>query len=212
MAYTPTTRATACPFNSVTATGKIRVNSVKKITTPAPPSPSPNPFAPDSPPGLKPSTCFVPGTPVLCPGGWRRIESIANGETVLAWNSRRRCVTETLVTHADVHRGRFEVLVLETSTGEKIHATRDHPFFDGTQWLGCEELARSGRAFAGPGKSVRVSIGSPALTQAQTVHNLQTEAGTYLVGRTGLVVSGRLLPQGFQPGMGPESGLLATRS
>jgi hypothetical protein len=144
-------------------------------------------------PAYKFEFCFSAGTPVACPGGFRPIEEIRRGDTVLVWHPSEGRLMPTSVTELDMHEGCFDLLTIRFSTGETLKVTPEHPFYQRGKWVASTEFAKSGTVVGAIG--IAEMTGTATLRREYTmVYNLQTETGTYLVGRAGLLVSGRTRP------------------
>jgi len=144
----------------------------------------------DSPwPMGKPGACFSRQTPVFCNGSWRAIGSVRPGDRVLAWDPSTSQVVEASVLEVDLHTGHFDMLEIETSQGEVIEVTEDHPFFDGASWVSAVALAITGRVMTASGDVVVAGVRS-GCCWARNVYNLRTDCGTYLVGHAALIASG----------------------
>lgn len=78
--------------------------------------------------------CFVPGTPVLTPGGWRPIESLGPGDSVVAHDGRP---------HAVVRRfeSRFVGTMCKITSGQQVvYATPNHPMAAEDRWVRADSL------------------------------------------------------------------------
>jgi hypothetical protein len=156
--------------------------------------------------------CFAPGTPVLGPAGRRPIEAIRPGDSVLRYDYETGCVGRTEVVAVDVHEGEFDLLGLHVDGHEPLYVTAGHWFYTGESWVLSEELSRHGRVLTASGTSVKVTLTGPARSQPIRVYNVRTEFGTYLVGNSGLVASGVVLPNRDADNVAPRAALAVARS
>jgi hypothetical protein len=128
----------------------------------------------------------VAGTDVSTPNGRVAIETITVGDLVYAWDARRDALAVTRVLCLETHEDET-VEIFDLGFG--IRVTKCHPFWTGTEWIKSENVRRGVSLLAIAGAR---SIATFECQQAQqrTVYNVRTEAGTYLVGAVGAVVSG----------------------
>jgi hypothetical protein len=163
--------------------------------------------------GLSGKACFGAGTPVMTPGGDTRIETISEGDLVMARDP------ETGVTEAHRVVRRFvseerEVLDLgleRDGTIEHLTVTPEHPFWrQNAGWTGAAALdigdvvaTARGEAHVGSMQSLRDRI---------TVYNLEVEdVHTYFVGGLGAWVHNQCSGataglKGAELKLGPETG------
>jgi hypothetical protein len=144
-------------------------------------------------PGKPSFSCFAARTPVLGPHGPRPIATLRPGDWVLGYWPTIGCFARTRVVTLDVHTGAFDLLSLDVPGSERLSVTPGHWFYTGADWVLSEYLDRDGSVFSISGKTVPVTVTGPVRSEPLLVCNVQTECGTYLVGRSGLVVSGVLL-------------------
>ena len=78
---------------------------------------------------LDAATCFPAGTGVLTPDGYRPIETLKEGDTVIGGSCAPRKVTATYARHAD------ELLRLTLSNGKAVCCTPDHLFLTPDGWM-----------------------------------------------------------------------------
>jgi SPP1 gp7 family putative phage head morphogenesis protein len=96
--------------------------------------PADDPFWKKHQPPLHPN-CFPPGTPVLCPGGWRAIETLAVGDQVIAHDGRPRPVLRCF------ERSFQGVLVaIKGPAGQVAYPTPNHPLGTERGWVAAERL------------------------------------------------------------------------
>ena len=131
--------------------------------------------------------CFPPGTTVKTPTGDRAIESLREGDLVLAWDAARRSVDARPV--VAVHHNWSDTLVEIELPGGTVHATRAHPF-----WLEDEQrFAPAGRLAAGAllrGVEGPVAVRTIAERHTPTV-TVNLEVGglhSFYVGADGVMV------------------------
>jgi hypothetical protein len=129
-------------------------------------------------------------SPVWCPGGLRPIESFAPGSDLLAYDFFMGSVTRTRVERLDVHQADLDLLKLMADPAAPLYVTPGHWFHTGDEWVLSEDLRFTGRVLTASAGRVGVSSHPPVRCWNHTVYNLNTRHGTYLVGRSGLVVSG----------------------
>lgn len=147
---------------------------------------------PTGEPHLSPHACpvrsssFGPGTPVLTPGGPRRIETLQVGDPILGHAERTGAAVTTRV--IDTPRGNTSTWVDVTLGGSTVRATPEHPF-----WSGGWSAAASLR----PGMGVRIHDGSTTpvgrvhrvSVAAAPTYNLSVErTENYFVGAAGALV------------------------
>ncbi|WP_178346826.1 DUF4347 domain-containing protein [Marivita hallyeonensis] len=131
--------------------------------------------------------CFAAGTSIHTPQGFKAIETLEEGDSILAWNPQRHTVEPARLEKKDVHAGRFPVTRLETM-GKFVSATDGHRFaVDRMPWTPTEKLSA---------KTPLCSRGGVISLDARTfagyvdkVYNLVVEGfDTFLVGDHGLIV------------------------
>ena len=153
-------------------------------------TPPPEPLFPPSM-WCYPVKCFAPGTPVLCPDGAHTIESLREGDRVLAYDLGEQRIVESRVLRCDAFRGDFDMLEVTVSDGNHICVTTEHAFYNGYEWVPSSDIASYGPILDASGNRALVSAVGPMRCNGTTTYNLRTEHGTYLVGATGLVVADR---------------------
>lgn len=137
-----------------------------------------------------PVKCFAPGTDVLCPDGARAIETLKPGDDVLAYDVRTRTVVRALVEDLECFRGDFEMLRLSTGGDDAgIDVTREHAFFDGSNWVSTEWLGNEGRPILTATGELVASVSQSDQRVQSCVYNVRTTAGSYLVGKAGFIAS-----------------------
>jgi Domain of unknown function (DUF4157)/Pretoxin HINT domain len=116
--------------------------------------------------------CFVAGTPVATPTGPRAIESLAAGDTVLAFDFQSETFAPALV--VGLHQASADRLVRVTLDGEEIQATRRHPFWvESLQgWVEARalETGMHVKTLHGPAVIERVETGRFADTATFNLH------------------------------------------
>jgi hypothetical protein len=101
-----------------------------------------------------PLPCFAAGTAIWTPAGARAIESLRDGDRVLAFDLERQAVVDQAVSR--VHRNRtrhfFEIAV----SGRVVRATASHPFWSEgkADWVAAADLS--------PGAALKSREGWPA--------------------------------------------------
>ena len=138
-----------------------------------------------------PVKCFAAGTPVLCPNGIRPIESIREGDQILAYDLDEQRIVESRVLRCEAFQGDFDMLDVEASPGNRFRVTTEHAFYNGDEWLSSNDLVAGERILDASGSRVAVSATGPERHHNTTTYNLRTEHKTYLVASTGLVVADR---------------------
>jgi hypothetical protein len=141
-------------------------------------------------PGKRAPYCFAAGTPVLCPHGPRPIGTLRPGDWVLGYSPTLGRFARTRVVTLDVHPGEFDLLSLHLPGPEPLSVTPGHWFYTGADWVLSENLDRHGSVLSISGETVSVTVTGTVRPEPLLVCNVQTECGTYLVGRCGLVVCG----------------------
>jgi hypothetical protein len=141
-------------------------------------------------PGKNIPGCFSANTLVKTIHGSRRIDSVAEGDLVLAYDLTRRRVVPSRVLRVDVHPGDHELVYLCTPQGSSIRVTPGHPLFDGTRWHRIAPF--DNRTAWSPLRKSEIQLTtSRCVTQRGIkIYNILTQHGTYLVGEMGLVVGG----------------------
>jgi intein/homing endonuclease len=117
------------------------------------------------------------------------------GDTVLAFDAQIQCVVESTVLEVQKHSmtEATELLAIAFADGTSVTVTPWHPFLSDRSWVYSQHLRPSMDVIAASGK-VRVRSVQPLRDNARFVYNLVTEHGTYLVGQSGVVVSGQVAP------------------
>lgn len=90
--------------------------------------------------------CFAAHTPVLTPVGWKRIDEIRAGDTVINFSPERREFKEDTVVRVFenmLHSESEEMLELVMDTGAVIHVTANHKFLTDRGWVRADELTDS---------------------------------------------------------------------
>jgi len=146
------------------------------------------------PGGLSPVKCFAAGTPVLCPDGSRPIETICEGEEVLAYDLGARRVLKSKVLRREAFPGNFDMVEVKVSDGSQLHVTTEHAFHNGKGWVSTNDLTNATHVLDVSGKCVVVIATAPKRVDGTITYNIRTEHGNYLVGRAGLVAADRAVP------------------
>ncbi len=167
-------------------------NLMTYIISQAGPPPLPPPLPPSTNPvPVKPAGCFLAGTLVHTRDGLRPIETLLPEDTVVTYDSQLKRVVQTKVLALEVHQGDFEVLRLAIGSDEFLEVTTQHPFYTRGGWVWSDSLTMHDDLLALDENFVQVAPSTPVRQESITVFNMRTEHGTYLVGRTGILVSGR---------------------
>ena len=132
--------------------------------------------------------CFVAGTPIQTPEGVRPIESIAIGDSVLAWDPESGFVVEKVT---ELHRRTSSNLWRVRVDGEDFVVTGEHPWLSSRGWAATRDLQ--------PGcKVVRLQNGVKlgSVEEVERLPGVDTpvfnfgvsRVHTYVVGESGVVV------------------------
>lgn len=118
-------------------------------------------------------SCFVAGTRVLIPKGFRSIETVKVGDQVIAYDMEQKKPRVQIVTHLFVHRKRT-ILKVKFDDGKSIRVTPEHPFY-----LPLEDLFKPiGQLYAGDqvfsanGEKVRITS-IQSVPGRHTVYNFE---------------------------------------
>lgn len=84
-------------------------------------------------------SCFVAGSRVLIPNGYKAIELIKIGDSVQTWHVDNKLIETTRVTAVMKHQDK-ETIVVETEDGARLTTTPEHPFWTGEKWLAAGKL------------------------------------------------------------------------
>jgi hypothetical protein len=152
--------------------------------------------------------CFVAGTKVKTPSGYRNIEDIRPGDRVLSYNETTKrlevqTVAQTFIRKTD------RIYTLVYDTGTKLQTTATHPFYiEGKGWVKAADLHIGDDSLLagevspldiyGGARLQNVSyrqskqgviVGITVEERAETVYNFEVnETHTYLVGESDVVV------------------------
>jgi hypothetical protein len=143
--------------------------------------------------------CFVAGTPVATPSGWRPIEEVAVGDAILSRSERSGAIVVSRVVRALVTEHQ-PVVDIGLGGGERIRATPGHLFFtEDRGWVEAKDIA-SGEALLSANSSDLRAEGVHPVASEATVYNLEV-AGThtYFVGRARAWVHNPTGPCGGRP-------------
>jgi hypothetical protein len=153
-------------------------------------------------------TCFVAGTKVKTPSGYRNIEDISAGDKVLSYNETTKrlevqTVAQTFIRKTD------RIYTLVYDTGTKLQTTATHPFYiEGKGWVKAADLLIGDDSLLagevspldiyGGARLQNVSyrqskqgviVGITVEERPETVYNFEVnETHTYLVGESDVVV------------------------
>lgn len=92
-----------------------------------------------SPPPYYPGICFVRGTVVQTPGGFRPIQTIRVGDTVLSWDFESSALTSGTV--SEVRHGKARNLILIDAGTERLVCTPEHQFYVDGEWVKACDIA-----------------------------------------------------------------------
>jgi intein/homing endonuclease len=130
-------------------------------------------------------SCFAKGTPVWTKTGLRQIETLALGDLVLAQDVNTGELKYVPVIGRTV-RPPSQILKI-TTDGEKILATKGHPFWvTGVGWRMAKELA-DGAMLHGINKSSGIRSVEPA-GETEAYNLVVADFNTYFVGEHGFLV------------------------
>jgi hypothetical protein len=150
--------------------------------------------------------CFVAGTPVITAGGEQPIESIREGDRVLARDAATGDTTVRQVVRRFVTPGkevlRLTVLSDDDGGSEVLGVTPGHPFrVAGRGWVVAGDLAAGDELENAGGRRLRVA-GVERTGERETVYNFEVEGvHTYFVGQLGAWVHNAC---GGKGGWGPR--------
>ncbi|EHQ04627.1 Hedgehog/intein hint domain protein [Leptonema illini DSM 21528] len=161
-------------------------------------------------------TCFVAGTKVKTPSGYRNIEDIRAGDKVLSYNETTKRIEVQTVKQTFI-RKTDRIYTLVYDTGTKLQTTATHPFYiEGKGWVKAADLHVGDDSLLagevsqldvyGGARLQNVSyrqskqgviVGITVEDRAETVYNFEVnETHTYLVGESDVVVHNA---QGYSP-------------
>ena len=130
------------------------------------------------------NNCFPAGTMIQTPGGEARVEALAVGDEVLAYDlaSGKEVTTHVVKTHVHHHDTQLDRLAL--ADGRVLEATPEHPLYSLTRkdWVKVGSLAAGEELLVRDGKG---AAGAAALTAVESekndadVYTLETAAGNY---------------------------------
>jgi hypothetical protein len=143
-------------------------------------------------PGKSPPVfCFAGDTPVLVPGGARRIDSFVSGDRLLAAGSLGHIPRETQVLSAERHVADVDWVLLRLESGDLLRVTPGHWMLTIDGWK-LSEAVRPGHLLAtSQAGAVRVAGVVREHAWNAAVYHLNTDFGTYLVSLHGVIVTGR---------------------
>jgi len=139
--------------------------------------------------------CFLPGTPIVTPAGLRPIESIAEGDYVLARTPDDGAVPARV---ARVHRSVTQLVVTLGFKRQEIQTTRSHPFWSESDrsWKPAGALTTGELLLTLDGAEPLQSV--TVRTEVQPTLNLEIEGmHTFLVGAAGALVHNGTKRPGF---------------
>gem|GEM_PF-3938786 len=134
--------------------------------------------------------CFAAGTPVLTPSGYQPIETILEGDQVLAFSVEKGVVTSREVLATSAHPAETLPLKIANAGGatETLRATTEHPFLlCDLQWVEAMLLRPGDCLITATGTAVLVSAGP--VDSIEMVYNFTVEDDhDYFVGNLGITV------------------------
>ncbi|MDG6094522.1 HINT domain-containing protein, partial [Acetobacter sp. AN02] len=137
---------------------------------------------PAGPSGL----CFVSGTPVLTPDGWRSIETLRPGDSVISRDETRRMTVVEHVVRLFHNHGRriVDVALEDAGRHEVLGATPGHPFYvEGHGWTDAGKLHAGDRVESGTGGTLRVRSLTARAGVSDTYNFEVEQTHTYFVGK-----------------------------
>jgi hypothetical protein len=139
--------------------------------------------------------CFLPGTPIVTPGGPKAIESLVDGDLVMARLPGELPVPARI---ARVHRSATQRVVTLGLSGDVIRTTGGHPFWseNDSTWKSARDLVAGDvlLTLIGPQRLDTVTIED----ELQPTLNLEVEGmHTFLVGAAGALVHNGTKRPGF---------------
>lgn len=149
------------------------------------PSPRPSTELPFPPTKV---CCFPKGTAIWVPKGLQAIESIQQGDEVLTLGHSGR-IEVTVVTDVDRHHGNYELIDVAADS-DRVSVTPDHAFYNGNEWVRATDLQHTRWALNAANLVQRVICSHRRRCGDTIVYNLRTDTDTYLVGHSGMLVSG----------------------
>ncbi|WP_279638308.1 polymorphic toxin-type HINT domain-containing protein, partial [Leptospira koniambonensis] len=135
-------------------------------------------------------SCFVAGTLVHVPGGYKAIDQIKMGDHVLSWNERTGEYKYKEVSELFVHDV-VELFDLEVNGEESFQVTGNHPFWvvDKNAWIEVKDLSVGDTLLLHDRSRVPVTGLRQYHVEPTKVYNLEVEdTHTYAVGENGVVV------------------------
>jgi hypothetical protein len=132
--------------------------------------------------------CFPANTMVHTPSGLKAIQSLQDGDSVLAYDEVSRSVAVKQVVAC--LRNWTQHLVKIVTDEETIHATRNHPFFDpqGNQWISAEHVGVGGQLLSVDHRHHPV-VAVEVLAAEESTYNIEVEGlHNYFVGEVGILV------------------------
>ena len=147
--------------------------------------------------------CFAPDAPVTLPdGSAKAISAVAVGDLVLGYDSQTKAFTPTRVKHIDRHQSSGFALVgvwitaadeltadskLKPATPVLLEATANHPVLTASGRKGLGDIQTGEMLYRfenGKPVAYRVIRAESSVRSVNTVYNLTTEAGAYVVAET----------------------------
>ncbi|MFC1767320.1 Hint domain-containing protein [Candidatus Margulisiibacteriota bacterium] len=133
------------------------------------------------------SSCFVAGTKIYTPGGFKNIETISAGDTVYSYNFSKNAVFEAKVTasHARTSNKIYTII----AGGNVVKVTGEHPFYVvGRDWVKVSDLVIGDKIKTMYGGMAAVT-GISSTAGPVTVYNISVDSEqNYFVTSGGLLV------------------------
>ncbi len=130
---------------------------------------------------------FVAGTLIHTQQGLVPIEDVKIGDYVLSFNEMTGEKEYQEVIHLIQHQNDYQLVEVESSSGESFIATPDHPFYVDGDWKNADDLSLSDKLFLAEGYSSVAGLSSLDLTTK--VYNLSVaNTHNYYIGKAGTLV------------------------
>gem|GEM_PF-2811276 len=142
-------------------------------------------------PYFLPTKCFPTGTMVQTPSGVMPIEGFLPGDPILAYDFNKRRMVLAHVEGVARFVGSHNLMSIWLSSRGQINVTTEHPLFDGWTWVLSRHVQPGQHVFTASGALIEVVESRLVGAISGEVYNLQTSAGSYLVGGEGVVVADR---------------------
>jgi len=144
-------------------------------------------------PGGSGGGCFIGGTPVNTPNGFKPIETIEIGDIVLSWNEHTLS-TETQRVVGVMKAIRRDVVKILINSDELIIASSNHQFYvKGKKWIKAIEVSLNDILIDKKSKEVLIKkIDKTPFSKEAMVYNIEVEKlHNYFVGKAGILTHNR---------------------